>query len=340
MAVCRSAALGAMIVVLAMAKPAPAQTPAPPLDPPPNAASTFPDTPALEAQAMSTVPAGGSATRSDGDPPPLTLDNFFSAGWDEDFTRRSSEDRAPDFALLRVQTNFMEREVRINYFFQDNIASKSRKAIDNLDYFIAYGFNRRFMLEVFGNEDWIDGRGETPVMSGPDAQFVGRVQLISTADSSYTFNFRVIAPQTWLGQHQTTFSYGSAGFEDLTRYGLYRVALYGSFLFDTLEGPGTAGATRTDVQYDVSLAKTLTKPDTPLIGNFTVFLENFAQTNVDGTLAGRTLVTLTPGVRFNLGKIPGLKMGIDNSILFGVDLPVSGPVPWTAAYRFTYIKNF
>ena len=48
------------------------------------------------------------------------------------------------------------------------------------------------------------------------------------------------------------------------------------------------------------MAKTLTRPDTPLLGNFSVFVENFAQTTLDGNLAGRTLVTITPGVRFNL----------------------------------------
>src|SRR5262245_24822196 len=45
----------------------------------------------------------------------LTLGNFFTVGWNEDFTRRSSEGRAPDLALLRVQTNFMEREFRLNF---------------------------------------------------------------------------------------------------------------------------------------------------------------------------------------------------------------------------------
>src|SRR5208283_1284630 len=47
----------------------------------------------------------------DSHPQDLTLWNFFSAGWNEEYTRRDSEGRAPDLALLRVQTNFMEREV-------------------------------------------------------------------------------------------------------------------------------------------------------------------------------------------------------------------------------------
>ena len=94
------------------------------------------------------------------------------------------------------------------------------------------------------------------------------------------------------------------------------------------------------MQYDVTLAKTLTRPDTPLIGNFTVFLENFYQTDLDGTTNGHTVATLTPGVRFNLGKVQGVKLGLDNWLMFGVDVPVAGPPPYDATYRFTYIKNF
>jgi len=317
---------------------APAQSPAPPANPATDVIAV-PETPPAMTTPILDMQAGSAGSNS-GDPQPLTLANFFTAGWDEDFTRRSSDDRAPDFALLRVQTNFMERELRVNYFFEDNITSKTRLNINSMDYFLAYGFNRRFMLEVLGNYEWIDGRGTAPSPTGPDGQLIGRVQLISTEDSSYSFNFRFISPQTWIPQDQTTISYGIAGFEDLTGLGLYRVGLYGSFLFDTLIGPGAVGAAHNDVQYDVSIAKTLTKPDTPLIGNFTVFVEAFAQTNVDGDLAGRTVASITPAVRFNLGKAPGLKFGLDNWILFGVDLPVCGPLPWAATYRLSYIKNF
>ena len=186
------------------------------------------------------------------------------------------------------------------------------------------------------------GRPHRPrISSGPDARLVGRLQLISTPESSYSFNFQASAPDEGIGQHQTTLSYGLAGFEDLThRLGLYRVGLYYSALFDTFAGPGAAGAKHDDVQYDVTIAKTLTRPDTPWVGNFTVFLENFAQTDLDGTTSGHTVVTLTPGVRFNLGKCQGVKLGLDNWLMFGVDIPVAGPVPYDATYRFTYIKNF
>jgi hypothetical protein len=274
-------------------------------------------------------------------PQPLTLGNFFTAGWNEDFTRRDSEGRAPDLALLRVQTNFMEREVRVNYFFENNVRTAKVSNIDSLDAFIAYAFNRRFMFEVLGNYQWIDPRGKNPDNSGPAARLVGRIQLISTEESSYSFNFQTITPDPGLGQHLTTMSYGFAGFEDLThRLGLYRVGFYYSILFDSLAGPHAQGAKLNDVQYDLTIAKTLTPPDMPLIGNFTIFAETFAQTDLDGTHSGTTVVTETPGVRFNLGRIRCAKFGIDNWIMGGVDIPLAGPHPYDAIYRFTYITNF
>jgi hypothetical protein len=273
-------------------------------------------------------------------PQDLTLWNFFSAGWDEDFTRRSSEGRAPDMALLRVQTNFMEREVRVNYFHQHNINNARRENLDDFDVLIAYGLNRRFMIELVGAQQWVDARDKIPDFDGATARLVGRTQLISTADSSYSFNYQVTAPNRGLGEKQTTISYGIAGFEDLTRFGLYRVGLYGSVLFDSFAGPHAVGARLDDVQYVLTIAKTLTEPKTPFIGNFTVFVENFFQTDLDGAHSGTTLVSITPGVRFNLGTLPNLKFGIDNWLMFGVDIPVSGPRPWDATFRFTYIKNF
>jgi hypothetical protein len=278
-------------------------------------------------------------TRHRQDPPDLTLWNFFTAGWDEEFTRRDSEGRAPNLALLRVQTNFMEREFRLNYADTSNQRSKTLMNLANLDYLIAYALDRRFMIEVLGNYQWEEARKGAD-SAGPSAQFVGRVQLISVADSSYSFNFRAISPDTGLGQHQTTLSYGLAGFEDLTRFGLYRCGLYTSVLFDSLTGPGAVGAKRNDVGYDVTFATTLTSPTTPLVGNLTLFLECFAQTDVDGSNAGHTVGSITPGVRFNLGTLPRVKLGIDNWLMFGVDVPVVGPKPWDAIYRFTYITNF
>ena len=68
-------------------------------------------------------------------------------------------------------------------------------------------------------------------------------------------------------------------------------------------------------------------------------MENYAQTDLDGNHAGRTLVSVTPGVRFNLGKSDRVKIGKDNWIMLGTDIPISDYKPWDAIYRFTYIRT-
>src|SRR5208282_2238668 len=83
-------------------------------------------------------------------PQDLTLTNFFSAGWDEEWAKQERATGTPNMALLRVQTNFMEREFRANYYFQNNIASATNKNLTDCDMLIAWSFNRRLMLEITG----------------------------------------------------------------------------------------------------------------------------------------------------------------------------------------------
>jgi hypothetical protein len=295
-------------------------------------------TPAVAADGPLTYP---SFTQQKARPEDLTLGNFFSAGWDDEWAKQVRDTGTPNLALLRVQTNFMEREYRANYYLQDDIASTKTRSLTDLDMLIAWSFNRRLMIEVTGAYQWTDPRTGGVEENGGTPGLVTRFQLIDTESSSYSFNFKVAAPNQELGITQTTISYGVAGFEDMAYWlGLKKVGLYYSFLFDSLTGPGAAGAKHTDVGYDVTLAKTITDPDTPFFGTLTFFVENYAQTDLDGSTDGRTLVTVTPGVRFNLGKCGSLNIGKDNWVMFGTDIPISDYKPWAAIYRFTYIKNF
>jgi hypothetical protein len=278
----------------------------------------------------------GTGTRQQ--PSNLGLANFFE-GWDQEFTRRQRDTGTPDFALLRVQTNFLEREFRFNYFHQQHIHSTTKESLSDYDALIAWGFNRRFMIEIIGADQSVQER-TTPTLSGGNPGLLARVQLIDMEASSYAFNFKVTAPNNGLGQMQTTISYGLAGFEDLAYWlGLRKTGFYYSFLFDSFAGPHALGATQNDVQYDVTVCKTLLDRDVPLLGSFSVFLETFALTNLDGNTARQTLVSLTPGVRFNLGACEDVRLR-DNWILLGVDVPVSGPRPWDSLFRFSYITNF
>ncbi len=274
-------------------------------------------------------------------PEDLTLANFFSAGWDDEWAKQVRDTGTPNLALLRVQTNFMEREFRVNYFSENNVNSTTTKTLTDFDALIAWSFNRRVMLEITGAYQWTDPRTGALEENGGFPGLVGRFQLVDTESSSYSFNFKVAAPSQELGATQTTISYGLAGFEDLAYwFGFKKVGLYYSFLFDAYDGPAAAGAKRNDIGYDITLAKTVTDPETPLLGSLTFFVENYAQSDLDGSHDGRTLVSITPGVRFNLGKCDGVKIGQDNWLMFGADIPISDYRPWDVVYRFTYIKNF
>ncbi|MGA2253756.1 MAG: hypothetical protein ABSG53_03765 [Thermoguttaceae bacterium] len=272
----------------------------------------------------------------------LTLDNFFSAGWNDDFAMRSRATGTPDLTLLRVQPNLLLRLARGNFFEETNLASAAKKDLTDIDGFIDWSFNRRVMLEVNDAYQWVDPRTGHPTASGGAPGLLGRIQLVDTEPSSLCFNFKALAPNVPLGTTQTTLSYGLAGFQDLAYwFNLDRVGLYYSFTFDTYAGPAANGAKNNDVQYCVSLAKTITGPDTPIFGKLSLFVENFAQTDLDGSEAGRTLVTVTPGLRFNFGgKCDQIKMGSDNALIFGTDIPVSEYRPWAAIYRLSYIKFF
>jgi len=271
----------------------------------------------------------------------LTLDNFFSAGWNDDFARRSRATGTPDLTLLRVQPNLLLRLFRGNFFEETNITSAARRDLTNFDGFIDWGFNRRVMLEVNDVYQWVNARTGHPTASGGAPGMLGRIQLVDTESSSYCFNFKAVAPNTPLGTTQTTLSYGLAGFEDLAYwFNLNRVGLYYSLTFDSYAGPAAAGTKNDDVQYCVSVAKTITDPEISSSANLTLFVENFAQTDLDGAEAGRTLATITPGLRINFGTCDRIKMGSLNSVIFGTDIPVSEYRPWGAIYRFTYIKSF
>ena len=69
--------------------------------------------------AISSAPSGDSAAENEHpahpEPiPDLGLSNFFSAGWDQPWEHR--HDRyTPDMALLKVTTNALEKELRIDY---------------------------------------------------------------------------------------------------------------------------------------------------------------------------------------------------------------------------------
>ncbi|HTP50476.1 MAG TPA: hypothetical protein VMK42_07255 [Anaeromyxobacteraceae bacterium] len=269
-------------------------------------------------------------------PPDLTLLNFFTEGWAEPWTHRHRY--TPDMALLRVTTNFMEREFRADYtnsLVYGNPKQKNQQVVDAL---IAYGVDRRLMLEVVGAYQWnVPTSG--PIPNGAFNSLVTRFQLVDTEGQSYAFQFRVNTPNKGLGGTQTQLQYVIAGWQDVHQLipALGRMGLYFSVQLENLQGPHAAGAYQNDLSYDLSLSETWTPASFPALGNFTTFLEAYATTYFAPSgktiaPAGRTVFSLTPGVRFWF--VP------DNSFTFGVDLPVNHAPTYSALYRVNYIYNF
>ncbi len=267
-------------------------------------------------------------------PSDLTLANFLSDGWDQDWTQRHR--LTPDMSLLKVQTNFMEMEYRFDYAHTAGNQHLKYSDIDFVNNLIAYSPSRRVQIEVFGNNQWNSPnpqiRGAEGV-SGPAMGGLVRFQLVDTMTSSYAFQARVATANQALGQTQDLTTYSLAGWNDLQALlGLDRTGLYYSVQYDRWLGSHGIGALESDVGYDVSVAKTWTRPDAPVFGRFTTFLEAYATTNLDGAYQDRTIATLTPGVRFWF--LP------KHSLTLGIDLPVTHPTPFGDVVRATYIYNF
>lgn len=263
-------------------------------------------------------------------PTDLTLASFFTAGWDESFTRRKREDGAPDLSLLRVQTNFLVRGSRTDYYYQHPLDSSRDHDVQYLNELVEWSFNRRAMLAVFGTYQSIDER-YAENRDGSTWGALARFQLVDTLHASYALNFKVTAPNDGLDEKLTVLSFALAGWHDLAPLGLGRTGLYWHVQEETFLGPHAPGARLNDLTYDVSLATTWTRPDA-MLGNLTTFLETYAKTDLDGPRSGRSMVTLTPGFRFNVAH--------RHIFMFGVDLPVSEPRPFQQTFRASYLCSF
>ena len=260
----------------------------------------------------------------------LSLADFFGSGWKEPWVKRPHPDGAPDLTLLRVQSNLLLRSSRTDYYFERTTAANKDRSVQYASELIEYPFNRRLMLGVFGNYQWIDGRAAADREGGAYGALV-RLQLIDLPHTSYAFNYRALAPNDGLGEKETLNSFALAGWHDLTPLGLNRMGLYWHVQEETYFGPGAPGSRRNDLTYDFSLAKTWTSPGAAL-GNLSTFLEAYSKTDLDGHYSGHSVVMLTPGLRFNVQH--------HHVFMFGVDVPLNDPRPYDDLFRFTYIYSF
>ncbi len=285
---------------------------------------------AVEAPPAAVGMADLSAEHEAGQPSDLTLLNFFTAGWADAWVHRHRH--TPDMALLRVTTNFLEQELRLDYVY--TAVNNNPKVHDTqlVNALIAYGVDRRLMLEVITNYQWNQPPTGAPV-NGPGGGAILRFQLVDTATASYAFNYKVAVPNKTIGQTTTTMSYTLAGWQDMGAVipALGRFGLYYSFTYDNQVGSPKKGATVNDFSYALSLAETWTPPNMPVLGNFTTFVEFSGTSPLDGTNIS-TILSLTPGIRFWF--VP------KNSLMFGIDFPLTNNPAYSIAYRLTYILNF
>ena len=80
--------------------------------------------------------------------------------------------------------------------------------------------------------------------------------------------------------------------------------------------------------FGVSVAKARTSPASRF-GSFSTFPENYARTDLDGPDPGRTMVSPTPGLRFNARH--------HHVVMAGIELPVTNPEPDQQLFRLTDI---
>ncbi|HEV2550455.1 MAG TPA: hypothetical protein VGU20_24290 [Stellaceae bacterium] len=186
----------------------------------------------------------------------LTLGNFFTAGWGEPYAHRERASGTPDMALLRVQTNFLERELRVDYVHtsENKVPTPRFSPLNSADALIAYGLDRRWMVEVVTNYAFNDVSNGGQGASGANGAAVLRFALIDTELTSLSAQVRVDSPNRSLPNNtQTSIPYALAGFNDLyPLLGLYRTGLYYSFVYQELLGHDNLGQTQNDVICDVS----------------------------------------------------------------------------------------
>jgi hypothetical protein len=287
----------------------------------------------------SSAPVTPAQSSPPAQPSNLTLSNFFTAGWGEEWVHRYTPGGAPDMALLHVTTNFLEREFRFDYYHQRNLATDDHRSVDLMDALVAYGVDRRFMLEVVGDYEWKSSQpgGQSP--SDGFAALVGRLQLVDIPGSSYAFNFKVTSPSKGLSNDQTTLGFTLACWNDLSMLlglentVLNRIGLYYSIGEETYVGPAPQGSKDNDITYAISLAKTWNDPQKPVFGSFTTFVEFYGTTALDGDPnARKTNINVTPGIRFRLYH--------GHVVIAGIDFPLSNTHQFHETYRLTYIYNF
>lgn len=264
--------------------------------------------------------------------PDLTFSNFFSDGWKFGSWEEPAEepDQAPRFKLLKIPAAVFEREVRMNYSFTNN---GDQHSLDEHEWEFEFEMpvSRRLLIEVEPsivsvfphNSDSHSGFGDTSLVTKVMLFETRNTTLISILGTKFPTGNKDLE----LGSGKTTISPGFGLWRDLGR----RFALQ-SFLGLDIPAGGAADADPdVTVNYGAALTKTLTSKDTPLFGNFTVFVELNGISSV-GSHNDTTAVSILPGVRWKLGH--------EFWLMPGIEFPVTERDDFENRIWFSVLKDF
>ncbi len=274
---------------------------------------------------VETAPQAGSVTD-------LTLDNFFSESWEQPFARRDRGNETPELQLPRVQDASVEQLLRLHYELEDERRAFSYESIHYLEADVYLALNRRLMMGLAFEYEWVEPRPGFREREGFAEALVTKLQLVDTAHSSYSFTFDAQAPNTNIGNRQSVLGFGLAGWNDLAPWGLPKTGLYYSVIEDTFCGPARSDGLRNEIVYSMALARTWNVPGPACVRDFTTFMAVSATSALDGLPKNRTNASITPGVRIDLCG--------HQALVLGVDLPVTSPRLYEAVYRFSYLYSF
>ncbi|MFQ5862576.1 MAG: transporter [Candidatus Brocadiales bacterium] len=264
--------------------------------------------------------------------PDLTLSNFFSEGWE--FTWWEEPERGPDqaprFRLLKIPATVFEREVRMNYSFTNNGDSGK---LDEHEWELEFEMpvSRRLLIEVEPKVLSVSPDNSDDHSGFGDTSFLARIMLFETRNTTLLSVLDAKFPtgdeNRELGSGKTTISPGLGFWRDLGR----RFALHSFFGLNIPIGGTTNADPDTTVNYGAALTKTLTPKDKPLLGDLTLFVELNGSSDV-GSRDDTTVVSILPGIRWNLGH--------EFWLMPGIELPVIGRDEFDNRTWFSILKDF
>lgn len=264
--------------------------------------------------------------------PDLTLSNFFSEGWK--FMQweepEQEPEQAPRFRLLKIPATVFEREIRMNYSFTNN-SDGGKLDEHEWEFEFEMPVSRRLLIEVEPKIISLSPNDGDTTSGFGDTSLITRIMLLETRNTTLLSLLETTLPtgdeDRGLGSGLTTISPGIGLWRDLGS----RYALHGFFGLDIPVGGKDDDDPDTTVIYGTAITKTVTPKDTPFFGNLTLFVELNGSSDI-GSDNDITVVSILPGVRWNLGH--------EFWLMPGIEFPVIGRDEFDSRVWLSVLKDF